>query len=388
MDEDLRMVRSLLDKPAPTADAVTAGRERLRDGARTRARTRPGRTMWLTGGLGLTAAAAAAAVAISTTGGSAGGPAGDRPGGTGSPPRTVALNAHTVLLAAASRADVQPDRVGKYWHSVTLGRSYFRVAAPTGDYTVLSEGRSEQWTPSAVRQDQVASEQRLGARPATAADVAAWKKAGSPTSFTFSATPYGKGKGKMVMPAQPGKVSVSRAPLVDGDKVFWLGRNVTMKDLRALPADPKRLKASLSRWYQGHGTESSSEAMGSDLWLYTVAKGLIMDMPVTPKVRGAAFRMLADLKMVKAIGAVKDAQGRTGTAIAVTEPTKGNGTLQHRLIIDTATGRALAEELIVLKPAGSTAGLAPGSLYSSSAVLTQDWTDATPPGSRGAQRGD
>jgi hypothetical protein len=62
--------------------------------------------------------------------------------------------------------------------------------------------------------------------------------------------------------------------------------------------------------------------MSSDLGPYTVAKGLITDMPVTPKVRGGAFRMLADLRTATALGRVEDAQGRPGTAIAITERTR------------------------------------------------------------------
>ncbi|ACY95844.1 hypothetical protein Tcur_0239 [Thermomonospora curvata DSM 43183] len=99
---------------------------------------------------------------------------------------------------------------------------------------------------------------------------------------------------------------LTRAPLVDGDKIFWLGRNVTMKNLRALPADPARLKAELLKWYRGHGTEAAGDPMSADVRLFTVTQGLILDMPITPKVRAAAFRMLAGLDSVKAAGPVRD----------------------------------------------------------------------------------
>ncbi|MCO6008376.1 CU044_5270 family protein [Actinoallomurus purpureus] len=387
--DDLRMVRSLLDKPAPDHAVVAMGRDRLRAAARARGRTRPARrTMWLTGGLGLTAATAAAAVAvaISATGTASDRTAGPRTGGprTGGP--TVTLSARSILLAAATEADGQADKVGGYWHTTTVDRNAYRV---TGGYTVIDRSQREQWTPSRPRQEQWSSDQRLGARPESPADTAAWKRAGSPGTFTVPAS-KGSGRAKygpMPLSVQPGRPSVNRAPLVDGDKVFWLGRNVSMKDLRALPADPQRLKASLKRWYSGHGTESSSDPMSSDLWLYTVAKGLITDMPVTPKVRGAAFRMLADLKTVTAAGSVKDAQGRPGTAIAITEHTKFGGVQQHRLILDTTTGRALGEEIIIVKPSGTTAGLAPGVVWTSSTVVAQGWTDSAPSSTSGAQRG-
>lgn len=381
MDE-LRMVRTMLDRPAPDDAVVAKGRERLRTATRGRRRTMPARrTLWVTGGLGLTAATAAAAVAISTTGttGTGGGAGGPQAGHS----TTKTLDARSILLAAATEADGQPDGAGGYWHTTIVDRNTYRVA--DGGYTVVQRDQREQWTPSLPGRPQWSSNRSLGARPATAADTAAWQRAGSPA--TFKVRVPGKGLKPMTLSTKPGPTRVDRAPLADGGQVFWLGRNVTMKDLRALPADPKRLKASLQRWYQGHGTESSSEPMSSDLWLYTVAKGLITEMPATPKVRGAAFRMLADLRAVRAIGQVKDAQGRSGAAIAVTERTTRAGTLEHRLIIDTTAGRALGEDIVLVKPGGFTTGFAPGSVWTSSTVVTQGWTSSAPTKATGAQSG-
>src|SRR5262245_42517843 len=130
------MVRSLLDKPAPSDTVVEAGRDRLRDAARTGPHARgTHRTMWLTAGLGLTAATAAAAVAVAATAGGDGGGGGVRPGGgarSGTP--TIALDARTVLLAAATEADGQAVKAGAYWHSLTLSRNYYQVDSPEGAY--------------------------------------------------------------------------------------------------------------------------------------------------------------------------------------------------------------------------------------------------------------
>jgi hypothetical protein len=76
------------------------------------------------------------------------------------------------------------------------------------------------------------------------------------------------------------------------------------------------------------------------------------------------------------VGTVKDAQGREGTAVAVTEDTKNEGLLQHRLIISSA-GEALVQETVALRPAGATAGLPAGSMVTSSTV-SSDWTDSVP----------
>jgi hypothetical protein len=176
----------------------------------------------------------------------------------------------------------------------------------------------------------------------------------------------------------PGKAHTSHSPLVDGDKVFWLGHNVTMKDLRGLPSDAGKLKAWLLRSYEGHDTESDSLPMSSDAWLFTVSVGLITDMPVTPKVRGAAFRMLAGLDTVDLLENATDAEGRQGTAVSIEEKMKGGGVLAHRLIFDRATGQGLANESVVVKRGGPQAGFEPGSVRSSVAVLEAGWTDTEP----------
>src|SRR5687767_8389038 len=68
MDDDLRQVRTLLDKPPPADAVVHAGRDRLAAAARRRSR----RPVWMAAGLTLTAATAATAVAVATLGGPAG----------------------------------------------------------------------------------------------------------------------------------------------------------------------------------------------------------------------------------------------------------------------------------------------------------------------------
>jgi hypothetical protein len=186
-------------------------------------------------------------------------------------------------------------------------------------------------------------------------------------------------KGELLMPTTPGKVRVERSPLFEGDKVFWLGRNVTMTEVRGLPSDPAELTAWLLRSYGGHDTESDSVPMSSDAWLFTVASGLITDMPVTPKTRGAAFRMLSELKTIEVVPDVTDAEGRTGTAVAIEQESRAKAmVLQSRLIFDESTGQALGTDSVVIRPGGHQAGLAPGTIWHSTAILSAGWTDAKP----------
>ncbi|MEU4507968.1 CU044_5270 family protein [Nonomuraea wenchangensis] len=283
------------------------------------------------------------------------------------------LSAREVLLAAAANAGRQAESEGDWWHTATVTRTLFTVAG--GGYRVVSRSRDEMWTPRATGGEQWSRGRSLGAAPATEADRQAWEAAGSPAEFEIKVP--GK-RGALTMPAAPGEVRTDHSPLVDGDKVFWLGRNVTMKDLRGLPDEPEALRAWLLRSYEGHDTESDGVPMASDVWLFKVSAGLITDMPVTPKVRGAAFRMLAGLDTVEVTEDVTDAEGRTGTAVSVEERIKGGAVLRNRLVFDEATGRGLANENVVVRPGGLQAGLEPGSVFSSVAVLEAGWTSAAP----------
>ena len=93
----------------------------------------------------------------------------------------VTLSAREVLLAAAENADRQPDRTAAYWHTASVSRTLYK--AVDGGYLVWDRSRIEGWTPRATGTDQWSSTQSLDARPATEADEAAWRQAGSPAEI-------------------------------------------------------------------------------------------------------------------------------------------------------------------------------------------------------------
>ncbi|MEU9831636.1 CU044_5270 family protein [Streptosporangium sp. NPDC048047] len=388
---------SPVDERARTAE-LTRAMAQPRDARQVR-RTRGRRTItrpaWGLGLAGVVAAVTAVAVTVTGTGGTAPPPSAARTGQAASSPDSsrsspgdgqVRLSARTVLLAAAHRAARRPDGTGAWWHTVSVRRTLFR--AEGADYTVADRQRTESWTPSATgpEQRQHSSSQSLGARPATPGDEAAWREAGSPAEIPVVVP--GKKGAKLSLPTEPG--TVQKGPgsaLPDGDKVFWLGRNVSVRDLRALPSEPDALRAWLLRSYKGHGTESSSTPMSRDAWLFTVTTGLIADMPVTPEVRGAAFRMLAGLASIEVARDVVDTEGRAGTAVTIDEPEASamgkaaagdDGILRTRLVFDERTGQALATERVVVRPGGLQAGTDPGTVWNSDVVLESGWTDDGP----------
>ncbi|WP_433228740.1 CU044_5270 family protein [Actinomadura formosensis] len=338
-----------------------------------RRRVRRVRPVW---GLSLAGAVAAGAIVAATVVTTGGNPSGGTPRAGGAEP---VLDARTVLLAAAEKADGQTETMRAYWHQVTISSHTYPVR--TDRYAMTVRDRAESWTPSKPGVKAWGLQQNLGAKPATPQDEAAWRRAGSPAKFELEVPVLHKaGTAKArskTLPARtaPGRPEVNSAALVDGDKVFWLGRNVTMRDLRSLPSDPKRLKAELLRWYKGHGTESGAP-MPADQWLYEVAHGLVLDMPVKPQVRAAAFRMLAGLPAVKSVGKVKDPQGRPGVAIAMDEKTQA-GVIRHRMILDLSTGTALAGENIMLVPAAGTK-IPAGRTMDATVTVTSEWTNSHP----------
>ncbi|MFI6790958.1 CU044_5270 family protein [Nonomuraea sp. NPDC050383] len=370
-------------RPEVLSDSPVDARTRAAELSHAMAQPRPSRrrrkTVRPVWGLGLLGAAAAAtAVTVMLTG--AGGTAPRAPSATTAAPqpasgRQIHLSAREILLTAAQRAESRREATGAYWHTVGVQRTLFKVDG--AGYTVVNSQRSESWTPSAPGGEQWSRASSLGAQPATPQDAEAWRQAGSPAEIRVKVP----GKGTVELSTEPRAAEVGHAPLVDGDKVFWLGRNVSMKDLRSLPSTPAGLRKWLLRSYGGHGTESG-DPMSSDDWLFAVTAGLIRDMPVTPQVRGAAFRMLADLQNIEVIDDVKDAEGRTGTAIAVKQRVGAKGgdhaVLQSRLIMDETTGQALAQESVVVEPGGLQAGLEPGAVSDSYTILESGWTDSGP----------
>ncbi len=146
-------------------------------------------------------------------------------------------------------------------------------------------------------------------------------------------------------------------PLSPG-RQFPLGRSaplpgitVTTAELSAAPTDPVLLRAWLTGKIRHAGTEPTGEV------LFRAGESLVMDLPVTPQLRGAAYHMLAGLDGVHSLGPVTDRRGRAGTAVAYdytgpqdeNDPASPTGPMQARLIIDLPTGRALGTESYSLR---------------------------------------
>ena len=379
MDE-LQLLKDHHDaQPGPSPEIVAGARLRL---VQHTGHRRGFRFTWpLATGLGMTAAAASVALVVGASG-----------SGTAPVKPQPELTARQVLLAAAAQVDRQPQAIGKYLHTTMLNTLVFSTTVNGHSFRVGQKRSEDSWDASDPAHDASYTWTReLGTQPLTAADAAAWKAAGSPAQFPVTLMPFNKSHQRTVMHLdmpirQAGKpTATSQAAGTKGNMgAGYLGTKwLTVKDVLALPADPARLKALLIPMYAGHAPDSGL-SMPQQVWLFTVARDLVNgSFPARPAVQAAAYRMLAGLSGVTAIGTVKDPTGRTGTAIAINENSNSAehfGLIRHMIIIDRTTGRILAEEEIALKPAanGMAAGLPPGTAYATLVYPTSAWTDQKP----------
>jgi len=333
------------------------------------------RPVWAAGGLAGVAAATAIALAVSGTTPRAPDTRTASPGRSGE----VRLTASQVFLAAAGSSARSKAGSGAYWATETESAIYFQVG--TAKKYVVAD-REQGWN-STARSPKSTSwfvSKSLGAHPATPADEAAWKADGSPSTwqaeFKVPARPGSKpGAAKKLQLTTASKPSFGN-PSNLGPYVFDLvGKNVTVKEVMALPSTEKALRDRLLQGYHGHDTESDLP-MARDPWLFRVTADLLANMPVSPATRAAAYQILAHINGTRALGRITDPLGRSGEAVAFAE-SDATG-LERQIVVDTGTGLLLSDQEAVHRQALNYPWAKPGTVVSYNAVVKAGWTDAAP----------
>jgi hypothetical protein len=326
------------------------------DSAGTR-RARP--RLFVAAGALVTAAAGVAAVALAVSGSS-----------TPSAPAPAApepASAGQLLLAAAEHSEAGAATTGGRY-LVVGSESGWTVPTDSG-YQVVEKELSQYWFARTDADKSWVLVEPLGAAFATAADRAAWQSHGSPAVVHVTAP-----KPFDLTIAAPGK---RFGNVIDPRHLFALGdTNVSQAELDALPTDPAGLQRALLKRYRGGGSDMPTDRTE---WLFSVTSSVLLDLPVSGAVRGAAYQVLAGLPGVRALGAVKDQRGRAGQAVATRERHGDQGTFEVRLIFDPNTGAPLAREYRAVAPAGRSAWLTAGQLSSYVLVLAPETTDDNPP---------
>ncbi|TCO30297.1 hypothetical protein EV652_105291 [Kribbella steppae] len=357
-------LKNLLDEAAGSAPVVTdaevaADLDRARQAARRRRFT----------GVGLTAVAAAVAIgalAVPLVLSPDPDSAASAPPAPGSAAGPVAeMSAGQVLLVAATHEEKAEATTGTYFRvrkvqskewTVMPGKIVCCGSQPAGPggYKLRELVVTETWTGLKGGTGWLGV-RSLGASPATPADEAAWRRAGSPSSWNTGPADTREGEDR-ILSSKPGKATFFEVR--DGaDRYTALGLNGTLEDVLALPSTPEELRARLLKVASGTAPDASQVSA-----LAQISSGLLSDTPALPKVRAAAYRLLAGLPGATVKHNIVDLAGRTGTAVGFSFPAYQ---LKLQLIIDPKTGRLLSSSHTGGKNGDST-------------VLLSGWTDDTP----------
>jgi hypothetical protein len=369
--DEITMVRTLLVAPPPPDPRVTANaRQQLLQRAAARQPSR--RRRWA---LGLTATAAAAgtaaALAIVLPSSGHSGPAGDHGGLVTTEERPLGTvsgrSAQAFLLAAATQLAQAPVSTGRYWCTQGVSAQLDAIGPGGMELTPPGGGKAQPASPASDYRYSILDRQlmdacnqagstaivggylqELGARPATAADAAAWRKAGSPQWLGW----YAKGA---VIPDHASARQPTSKPAGPAEP--------------PLPSDPSPAQVRAYLLDNRIDARIPKNALNGQLFSQALA---LLENPVSPAVRAADFQLLASIPGVQMRQGVKDPLGRTGTALWL-----GNDLDEGMItmtIIDPATGMVLAYDFLTPQPGWV---YAPGTVQAYTA-FTSTWTNSLP----------
>ena len=303
-----------------------------------------------------------------------------------------------LLAVAGAAARASEQAAGRYWVTPALAGNFVEVGTQQLHYLVLEKVATQNWADTSAGASSTSAAQPLGVQLATAGDQAAWRRAGQPAQWRTVAQddgltdPQGYANTGRLAPLSAVPEQRQVTPGSAGELPFPVGgEQLSLAGLRALPADPAALKSILMNVYNtGYGDTQA--------YLLQVIPP-VLDMPLTPAVRSAFYRLLAGLPGLRSLGTVTDAAGQRGTGIAYSAGYSACGgvldlggsgaagfqmtfpscTVEQILVVDPATGRPLAEELRYVRLPGGSAWSAPGGLFSYEIYAAPYWTTAPPP---------
>ncbi|WP_067485749.1 CU044_5270 family protein [Actinomadura hibisca] len=367
MDEldALRQVRTTLaQEEHPDHIALRTGWRPGDDAAPRRAPGRaPNRRRFALAGVAAATAVAAGAVAVVALPSDGRAPAPSR-SDAGADLRI--LDRGDVLLVAADNAQ-KATAQGKYWLTQRVTGNVFAIGKRRADhYKVESRMRYRTWV--GVDGYNATAHDELPGRPVTARDEARWRAAGSPTALNN--VPDGLGRIVLFMPGS----TFGRTPPWGGRDRDWTFHGLSLKQVGALPTDPKALENVLLGLKGDWRAAAPSDGRDAPIRalrtaervraLSEAAGELLSYAPAPPKVRAAAFRMMAGLPGIKVEGRGADPLGRPGSVITLpvtstvplgfTTANQQLGTYRRQWIVDPSRGLLLAiRNVVAVPPHGS-----------------------------------
>lgn len=265
--------------------------------------------------------------------------------------------AREILLTAAAHVASAPV-TARYWRVREIGGITFPGGTKADPYDISLATSLDQWNPSSAGRKEWVISRRLGARPATPADAAAWRVAGSPATWRSGQPAYRSdaslagypldwyGRLAATAAASPRsatwQVSDGTVGYVEGDEP-----GLTAAQFRRMPGRPAPVRAMLRHyarltWCVKHAAAGCSTV---DQIVWAEAVSLLQD-PVSAQIRSAAFKVMATLPGVRSLGEMTDPLGRRGYGLAAgsEEPRYGEYNPTRAIVIDPRTGSLLATE--------------------------------------------
>ncbi|WP_182897951.1 CU044_5270 family protein [Microbispora sp. H10830] len=286
-----------------------------------------------------------------------------------------AANARQILLAAASATARTSDEPGAYWRMKT---TYIqRFLSPDRRY-LLQRGLSEEmWLARDPARPSWRITRPLGVKPATPEDEAAWRDAGSPREWRYPHDVEGLGDvgpGDEVRAAPEEPIGSRLAGGWIGSPGLLAKQRLTWAELDRVPSGTQKLrdylKARISRQTKKYHALDPRREMDSRL--QGACTEILSGLPVSPEVRASAYRILAELPGITAVGEVTDALGRTGQGLTYRAGEEGTDVT---MVVDPGSGLFLSRET---RSAGVDAGGRTVTVGTFVAYDDSSWSDEEP----------
>jgi hypothetical protein len=345
----------LAGHPGPSRAPVRKrrlGRAEVRGGPHSRRRNK---RALITVGLAAAAAGMAAGLILAAPHAAHGPATGSAHPRTTRPHAAEFTTARQVLLSAAAHVTGAPT-TGRYWRVQEMSGLTFPGGTKAHPYDISLDISYDQWNPRQAGQNYWLITQELGAVPATPADTAAWRAAGSPT--TWDSGERGPAVTRGGIWSRPLAATTAGLPpratwgASDGTVGYVEGDEAGLKaaQFRQMPTSRRGVAALLRRYYVATGCNRHPGCSPEDQFTWTDALALLQD-PVSARVRSATFKVMASLPGVRLLGLTTDPLGRRGYALATSslEP-GGNPNSVTAVVIDPRSGSLLATEDIAPIP--------------------------------------
>lgn len=355
MNDDLQLIRELLDAPGPTAQATVQARNRLTAATQRRPSRHPIRPAFAGAAAVVTVTAAVLAFSLGQPDAVTRGPSG------GAATQARQLGAHDLLLAAATTAGA--EKSARYWHTEAV---VVRGPVHVQGYDLASRSVVEYWLAKDPQDASWVGQRDLGYRPLSPQDTAKWAAAGKPTTWNVTAD---NAAGHDTLRAAPGRATL--ATMSASMFLQSLGGFDTV-EVNALPTGPAQLKKLFQDRIVERATAARPGTPDGDANLLRAMTELLVQVPASPAVRAAAFTVIANLPGITTREHVKDAEGRGGVRITLLN--NGSSIDQaNSIVLDPATHRLFAREYNATD-AGNGKAVKSGN----ETFLKTEWTDRKP----------